>query len=188
VLLAAIAFSVSLVLGASAPLFAQTDSTRSQLPATQPGLSRNEGVFLVTAADDGRSLIYFIAQNTRHSTLPGDLQREQQLNPLWPVRTATRDEVLAFPEAAPIGSARTGLLMSRVAASSRHLSPSTCQAEHLSWPAPVVAEAQCRRSTCCRRSARRGAAPVVARHLLSQHQFAEAPVAQPAASTRASTC
>jgi LysM repeat protein len=111
VLLAAIALSFSLALGAVGPsVFAQAAPARSQLPATQPGLSRDEGVFLVTAADDGTRLVYFIAQNTRHSTLPGDLQLEQQLNSLWPVRAATRDEVLAFPEAAPVGTARTGLL------------------------------------------------------------------------------
>jgi LysM repeat protein len=120
VLLAAIALTVSLVLGAAGPslLSAQTASSRSQLPATQPGLSRNEGVFLVTAADDGSRLVYFIAQNTRHSTLPGDVQLEQQLNSLWPVRPATRDEVLAFAEAAPVGSARTGLLTGPVVAES----------------------------------------------------------------------
>jgi len=120
VLLAAIALTVSLVLGAAGPtlISAQTASSRSQLPATQPGLSRNEGVFLVTAADDGSRLVYFIAQNTRHSTLPADLQLEQQLNSLWPVRPATRDEVLAFAEAAPVGSARTGLLTGPVVAES----------------------------------------------------------------------
>jgi len=120
VLLAAIALTVSLVLGAPGPtlISAQTASSRSQLPATQPGLSRNEGVFLVTAADDGSRLVYFIAQNTRHSTLPGDLQLEQQLNSLWPVRPATRDEVLAFVEAAPVGRARTGLLTGPVVAES----------------------------------------------------------------------
>jgi LysM repeat protein len=67
-------------------------------------------VFLVTAADDGSRAIYFIARGTRHSTLPGDLQLEQQLNPLWPIRLASRDEVLEFAEAAPVGSARAGLL------------------------------------------------------------------------------
>src|SRR5207302_6863278 len=101
VLLVSIALAVSLALGAS-PTLAQSSST-SRLPATQPGLTRDEGVFLVTAADDGSRVTYFIAQNTRHSIGSSDLQVEQQLNPLRPVRPATRDEVLAFPEAAPIG-------------------------------------------------------------------------------------
>ncbi|MCA1645776.1 MAG: LysM peptidoglycan-binding domain-containing protein, partial [Chloroflexi bacterium] len=45
-----------------------------------------------------------------HSILSSDLQAEQQLNPLWPVRTASREEVLTFAEDAPIGSAKTGLI------------------------------------------------------------------------------
>jgi LysM repeat protein len=109
VLLVSIALAVSLTLGAATPIFAQSASM-SQLPATVPGLTRDEGVFLITAADDGSRAAYFIAQNTRHSIVAGDLQLEQQLNPLWPVRSASRDEVLLFPEAAPIGRARTGLI------------------------------------------------------------------------------
>jgi len=118
VLLAAMALSLSIVLGAPGPgrVSAQTASPKSQLPATAPGLSHNEGVFLVTAADDGSQLVYFIAQNARHSTLPADLQLEQQLNSLWPVWLASRDDVLAFPEAAPVGRARNGLLTGPVAA------------------------------------------------------------------------
>src|SRR5205085_5587777 len=112
VLLVSIALAVSLALGASGatPTFAQASMPTSQLPATVPGLSRDEGVFLITAADDGSRAAYFIAQNTRHSIAAGDLQLEQQLNPLWPVRSASRDQVLSFPEAAPIGSAHTGLI------------------------------------------------------------------------------
>ncbi len=108
VLLVRIALALSLALGVS-PALAQSSSA-SRLPATQPGLTRDEGVFLITAADDGSRAAYFIAQNTRHSIAAGDLQLEQQLNPLWPVRSATRDEVLAFPETAPIGGAKTGLI------------------------------------------------------------------------------
>ncbi len=108
VLLVRIALALSLALGVS-PALAQSSSA-STLPATQPGLTRDEGVFLITAADDGSRAAYFIAQNTRHSIAAGDLQLEQQLNPLRPVRSATRDEVLAFPETAPIGGAKTGLI------------------------------------------------------------------------------
>ena len=86
------------------------------MPLTLPGLSHDEGVFLVTAADDGSRAVYFIAQNTRHSISVADLQLEQQLNPLWPVRYSSRDELLAFAEGAPIANARTGLLGAAVVA------------------------------------------------------------------------
>ena len=82
---------------------------------TQPGLSSYEGVFLITATDDGADAIYFIAHNARHSILRGDLQLERQLNPLWPVRLVERDVVLGFPEGAPVGAARLGLLSPAVA-------------------------------------------------------------------------
>jgi LysM repeat protein len=85
------------------------------LPATAPGFSNTEGVFLVTAADDGSRAVYFIAGNTRHSISVADLQLEQQLNPLWPVRFSSRDELLAFAEGAPIANARAGLLGAAVA-------------------------------------------------------------------------
>jgi LysM repeat protein len=104
VLLAALA--LILLLGAPGPL-----APHSALPPTQPGASRDEGTFLVTQADDGSQAIYFIAQNARHSVLPADLQTEEQLNPLWPVRAASRQDVLAYPEGAPVGSARGGLLV-----------------------------------------------------------------------------
>ena len=77
---------------------------------TVPGLGRDEGVFLVTAANDGSRVIYFIANNQRHSILTADLELEMRLNPLWPIRMATRDEVLSFAEGAPVGAARAGLL------------------------------------------------------------------------------
>jgi LysM repeat protein len=80
------------------------------LPATQPGASRDEGTFLVTATDNDGYLAYFIAGNARHSVLASDMQRELQRNPLWPVRSVSADEVLAYPEGAPVGSARPGLL------------------------------------------------------------------------------
>jgi LysM repeat protein len=62
----------------------------SLLPATQPGLSPDEGVFLQTDADDGGKVTYFIAQGVRHAILDS--------------------EVLAFPEGAVIGNAITGRL------------------------------------------------------------------------------
>jgi hypothetical protein len=82
----------------------------SILPATQPGLGPDEGVFLQTQADDGGPVEYFIAQGTRHAILDADLQAEVRANPLWPYRLALRDEVLAFPEGAPIGNAVVGRL------------------------------------------------------------------------------
>jgi len=82
----------------------------SHLPATLPGLGRDEGVFLITAADDGSRVVYFVAENARHAILEPDLQIEQQLNPLWPLRVVARDEALAYPEGAPVGAARAGLI------------------------------------------------------------------------------
>jgi LysM repeat protein len=73
-------------------------------------LSPDEGVFLSTAADNGSLVTYFVAQNARHSILLADVQMEEQINPLWPWRTVSRDEVMAFAEAAPIGGALVGLL------------------------------------------------------------------------------
>ena len=74
-----------------------------ELPATVPGLTREEGVFMITTADDGSRAVYFIAQGKRHSILSSNLQIEQQLNPLWLVWTTGRDQVLAIPEGAPVG-------------------------------------------------------------------------------------
>jgi LysM repeat protein len=99
----------------------------------------------VTAADDGSRVIYFIAQNMRHSITVADLQLEQQVNPLWPVRYSSRDEILAFAEGAPVANARTGLLGAAVAAA-----PSTPVEEAPAAPeavaqapieAPTVAQA-----------------------------------------------
>jgi len=84
--------------------------TTSQLPATVPGLSHDEGVFLVTSADDGSRLIYFVAGDARHAIQDADVQAEMRLNPLWPVREVGRDAVLAHSEGAPIGAARAGVL------------------------------------------------------------------------------
>lgn len=115
-LLAAIALALSLIFGGSAPsptpssTPAPAAANYSKLPPTQPGLSHDEGVFFVTTADDGSRAVYFIAGNTRHSILWTDMQIELQLNPLWPVYTATPDQVVAYPEGAPVGAARTGLL------------------------------------------------------------------------------
>ena len=85
-------------------------------------------MFLVTTTDDGSDAIYFIAQNMRHSTLPGDLQHERELNPLWPLWVVDRDVVLAFPEAAPVGAARIGLLDAR----------GTADAPAAAEPAPIA--------------------------------------------------
>jgi LysM repeat protein len=82
----------------------------SILPTTQPGLGPDEGVFLQTRAEDGGPVAYFIAQGARHAILDADLQAELRQNPLWPYRLASRDEVLAFPEGAPIGTATSGRL------------------------------------------------------------------------------
>jgi LysM repeat protein len=106
VLLAAFSLALSLIFAAANP----APTTVPLLPTTQPGISHDEGWFLITDADDGSQVIYFIAGNTRHSVQPADVQLELQLNPLWPMREATQDEVLAFEEGAPVGSARTGLL------------------------------------------------------------------------------
>src|SRR5919202_1627299 len=88
----------------------------SVLPVTQPGLGPDEGVFLQTQADDGAPVEYFIAQGARHAILDADLQAELRTNPLWPYRLAPRDEVLAFPEGAPIGSAAVGRLTDQAVA------------------------------------------------------------------------
>ena len=82
----------------------------SLLPITQPGLSRYEGAFLVTQADDGSRATYFVAQGSRHSILESDLQSELHLNPLWPVLQVDRELALGIPEGPPIGQARTGRL------------------------------------------------------------------------------
>jgi LysM repeat protein len=111
VLLVSVALALSLTFGAPGTTSPAPGSmSTSRLPATVPGLTRDEGVFLVTAADDGSRAVYFIARNTRHSIADVDLQLEQQLNPLWPIRSASREEVLAFAEDAPISGARTGLV------------------------------------------------------------------------------
>jgi LysM repeat protein len=109
VLVVLIVLAFSLLFGSSAP-----NATASALPPTQPGLGRDEGAFLVTAADDGSRAVYFIAGNARHSVLSTDLQLEVQRNPLWPVRTVSRDDVLAFAEGAPVGAARSGLISTPV--------------------------------------------------------------------------
>jgi LysM repeat protein len=109
VLLAAFGVALSLILGAGSPATAPSP-TAPPLPPTQPGTSHDEGWFLFTTADDGSRVVYFIAGNTRHSILPSDVQLELRVNPLWPERQALQDEVLAFPEAGPIGSAKAGLL------------------------------------------------------------------------------
>jgi LysM repeat protein len=60
--------------------------------------------------------VYFVAQDARHAILEPDLQVEQQLNPLWPVRVVSRDEALVYAEGSPVGDARTGLVTAPVAA------------------------------------------------------------------------
>jgi LysM repeat protein len=109
VLLAAFALVLSLLLGAPISTPAPTPTVPA-LPPTQPGLSHNEGWFLATSADDGSQAIYFIAGNARHSITQSDAQLELQVNPLWPIRQATQDEVVAIPEGAPVGGAKPGLV------------------------------------------------------------------------------
>jgi LysM repeat protein len=113
-LLVSFVLAVSLALGApgATPPRAAPSTPTSLLPVTVPGLSRDEGVFMITGADDGSRAVYFIAQNTRHSVTSSDFQLEQRLNPLWPVRSASRDEILAFDEAGPVGTAKAGLISS----------------------------------------------------------------------------
>jgi LysM domain len=115
VLLAALALGLTLMFGSTSPVPApdstpSAQASSSRLSPTQPGLSRDEGVFLVTDADDGSRGTYFIANGSRHSILWTDVQIELQLNPLWPVRAAARDEVEAYAEGGPIGGAKAGLL------------------------------------------------------------------------------
>ena len=128
-LLAATALAISLALGTPAPALTPDAAPTSHLPATQPGTGRNEGVFLITTADDGTRAVYFVAGSTRHSILVADMQVELQLNPLWPLRYVEPDEVLSLPEGAPIGDARTGLVGAPV------LAPEPEQ------PTPTAAEA-----------------------------------------------
>src|SRR5207302_6966478 len=101
VLLVVIAFAISLALGTPAPAPNVLPAPTSHLPATQPGSGPDEGVFLVTTADDGSRATYFIAGNARHSIGAADMQLELQLNPLWPVHPVSQDDVLAFAEGAP---------------------------------------------------------------------------------------
>jgi LysM repeat protein len=122
-------------IGSTSQAFAQ----QTRLPVTQPGLGRDEGVFLITSADDGSRVVFFVAQNARHAILEADLQFETQLNPLWPTRTVTREEALAYPEGAPVGAARTGLLAEAPAeAPVVEAEPAAVTAE---VPAEVIAEA-----------------------------------------------
>jgi LysM repeat protein len=111
VLLAVFALALSLIFGAGTTIApAVAALTAPALPPTQPGASHDEGWFLFTPADDGSTAIYFIAGNTRHSITQSDARLELQVNPLWPVRQATQDEVLAIPEGAPVAGAKTGLV------------------------------------------------------------------------------
>jgi LysM repeat protein len=129
------------VLAVVLALFGMTPSREavSHLPATLPGLGRDEGVFLVTAADDGSRIVYFVAQNARHAILEPDLQLEQQLNSLWPSRVASRDDVLAYPEGAPVGNARTGLVSAPTAALEADAEPEALLADaQPALEAPVV--------------------------------------------------
>jgi LysM repeat protein len=109
------------------------------LPATQPGAGRNEGVFLITTADDGTRAVYFVAGSTRHSIQPDEMQLELQLNPLWPLRYVEPDEALSLPEGAPIGNARTGLVGAPAAAPEAE-QPAPADAE-AAQPAPAPVEA-----------------------------------------------
>jgi LysM repeat protein len=140
VLLVVIALALSLALGSTgptptpgpnaAPAPAPIAPAASLLPPTLPGLGRDEGTFLVTSADDGSRVVYFVAGNARHSIIPADMQVELQRNPLWPVRSVSREDVLALPEGAPVGSARAGLLSAPTTAAE------SASAEALDAPAP----------------------------------------------------
>jgi LysM repeat protein len=101
VLLATIVLVIGLIFGAA---------PASQLPGTWPGFSADEGIFLVTQADNGSTAVFFIAQNQRHSITSADMQQELLLNPLRPVHSSTKDDVLRYVEGAPIGSAPVGLV------------------------------------------------------------------------------
>ena len=139
-LLAVTALAIALALGTPAPIPTPNAAPTSQLPATQPGAGRNEGVFLITTADDGTGAMYFVAGNARHSILPADVQLERQINPLWPLRYVDTDEALMLPEGAPVGRARTGLVGAVVAAPEPE-QPAPVAAEVASeQPAPVAAE------------------------------------------------
>jgi LysM repeat protein len=136
VLLAAIVLAVTLALGTSPTPAPPPATFASHLPTTQPGLSPDEGVFLSTTAVDGTPVNYFVAQNSRHSILQADLLTEEQINPLWPWRTASRAEVMAYPEASAIGSAAVGLLPGTARAAAPVQADDTAAADS----APTVAE------------------------------------------------
>jgi LysM repeat protein len=145
VLLAVIAIALSFALGTPAPAPNAVATPTSHLPATQPGSGPDEGVFLVTTADDGSRVTYFIAGNARHSILAADMQVELQLNPLWPVRTVSPDDVLSFPEGAPVGTARVGLVGGAVAESAadtaaQEANPPAASDVAEEAPAPVAAD------------------------------------------------
>jgi LysM repeat protein len=140
VLLAVTALAIALALGTPGPVPTPNPAPTSQLPATQPGVGRNEGVFLITTADDGTRAVYFVAANARHSILPADMQLELQINPLWPLRYVDTDEVLNLPEGAPIANARTGLV-GVTAAPPEQEQPAPVAAEvPVEQPAPAAAE------------------------------------------------
>jgi LysM repeat protein len=136
VLLAAIVLAVTLALGTS-PTPAPPATFASHLPTTQPGLSSDEGVFLSTTASDGSGINYFVAQNSRHSISQADLLMEEQINPLWPWRTASRAQVMAYPEGSPIGSAAVGLLSGATRAAA---APAQTQDAAAAASTPTVAE------------------------------------------------
>jgi LysM repeat protein len=146
VLLAVIALALTLALGTPGPLPTANPTPTSHLPATQPGAGRNEGVFLITTADDGTRAVYFVAGNARHSILPADMQLELELNPLWPLRYVDPDEALSLPEGAPIANARTGLV-GAVTAPPEPEQPAPVAAEaRVEQPVPVRAEARVEQS------------------------------------------
>lgn len=101
---------ISLLLALGAPGVTPPAPQTSALPATEPGLSRDEGVFLVSVDPRGAQIAYFIAGNVRHSITIADMQAEQRLNPLWPVRVVLPQDVVTYPEGAPIGAAKQAIL------------------------------------------------------------------------------
>jgi hypothetical protein len=160
VLLAVTALASSLILAATNPASISTPAPAiPALPQTQPGLSHDEGVFLVTNADDGSSAVYFIAGNARHSITTSDMQLELQVNPLWPVRQVSQDEALNLGEGAPIGNAHTGLIGASAADTDDADDASTADAQATYAVAPgdsaskIARRFGIDRTPCCRPTA-----------------------------------
>lgn len=106
---------ISLILALGAPGKPPAAPPTSALPATQPGLGPDEGVFLVSVDAHGGQIAYFVAGNVRHSIAIADMQAEQRLNPLWPLRVVLPKDAAIYDEGTPIGNAKKGLLQAPAA-------------------------------------------------------------------------